>query len=166
MNQVFEVTPLCFALFFTGTKSLSFLPMVHERQTQRMKTRSEWFLKNPGEYTPATPYTTIVSPKHHQQQQQHVSESRKALVRRTSSKEKRLVRRSSSKKDKENGKNGSHPSSSGAASCAHEGVSGSSDHFSSSDCPGVVVETKPDSCTDSDNQSYNPTSTLTYKPRI
>lgn len=28
-----------------STKSLSFLPIVHERQTQRMKTRSEWFLK-------------------------------------------------------------------------------------------------------------------------
>lgn len=26
------------------TKSLSFLPQVHERQTQRMKMRSEWFL--------------------------------------------------------------------------------------------------------------------------
>lgn len=30
-----------------STKSLTFLPIVHERQTQRMKTRSEWFL-NPG----------------------------------------------------------------------------------------------------------------------
>lgn len=27
-----------------STKSLTFLPKVHERQTQRMKTRSEWFL--------------------------------------------------------------------------------------------------------------------------
>ncbi|XP_049826049.1 uncharacterized protein LOC109598177 isoform X1 [Aethina tumida] len=27
-----------------STKSLSFLPQVHERQTQRMKTRSQWFL--------------------------------------------------------------------------------------------------------------------------
>lgn len=31
-----------------STKSLSLLPIVHERQTQRMKTRSEWFL-NPKE---------------------------------------------------------------------------------------------------------------------
>ncbi|XP_074605073.1 uncharacterized protein LOC141858270 [Brevipalpus obovatus] len=31
-----------------STKSLSFLPIVHERQTQRMKTRSEWFL-NPND---------------------------------------------------------------------------------------------------------------------
>ncbi len=30
-----------------STKSLTFLPIVHERQTQRMKTRSEWFL-NPN----------------------------------------------------------------------------------------------------------------------
>lgn len=29
-----------------STKSLTFLPIVHERQTQRMKTRSEWFLKS------------------------------------------------------------------------------------------------------------------------
>lgn len=32
-----------------STKSLTFLPIVHERQTQRMKTRSEWFL-NPSMY--------------------------------------------------------------------------------------------------------------------
>lgn len=30
-----------------STKSLTFLPIVHERQTARMKTRSEWFL-NPS----------------------------------------------------------------------------------------------------------------------
>jgi hypothetical protein len=30
-----------------STKSLTFLPIVHERQTQRMETRSEWFL-NPN----------------------------------------------------------------------------------------------------------------------
>ena len=32
-----------------STKSLTFLPIVHERQTQRMKTRSEWFL-NPSKF--------------------------------------------------------------------------------------------------------------------
>lgn len=32
-----------------STKSLTFLPIVHERQTQRMKTRSEWFL-NPSTF--------------------------------------------------------------------------------------------------------------------
>jgi len=31
------------------TRSLTFLPQVHERQTQRMKIRSEWFL-NPGHH--------------------------------------------------------------------------------------------------------------------
>lgn len=36
-----------------STKSLTFLPIVHERQTQRMKTRSEWFLNpNNGLYHP------------------------------------------------------------------------------------------------------------------
>lgn len=33
-----------------STKSLTFLPIVHERQTQRMKTRSEWFLKSSKGY--------------------------------------------------------------------------------------------------------------------
>ena len=28
-----------------STKSLSFLPLVHERQTQRMNIRSQWFLQ-------------------------------------------------------------------------------------------------------------------------
>ncbi|XP_075214646.1 rho GTPase activating protein at 71E isoform X1 [Lycorma delicatula] len=31
-----------------STKSLSYLPQVHERQTARMRTRSEWFLNPPG----------------------------------------------------------------------------------------------------------------------
>lgn len=31
-------------MYAESTKSLSFLPLVHERQTERMRTRSEWFL--------------------------------------------------------------------------------------------------------------------------
>ncbi|KAG8331228.1 hypothetical protein J6590_045419 [Homalodisca vitripennis] len=31
-----------------STKSLSYLPQVHERQAARMRTRSEWFLNPPG----------------------------------------------------------------------------------------------------------------------
>ncbi|GFX87963.1 uncharacterized protein TNCV_4374281 [Trichonephila clavipes] len=37
-----------------STKSLSFLPQVHERQTARMRTRSEWFL-NPSPCPSPTP---------------------------------------------------------------------------------------------------------------
>ncbi|XP_035228361.1 rho GTPase-activating protein 20-like [Stegodyphus dumicola] len=38
-----------------STKSLSFLPQVHERQTARMRTRSEWFL-NPSPCPSPTPF--------------------------------------------------------------------------------------------------------------
>lgn len=34
-----------------STKSLSYLPLVHERQTARMRTRSEWFLSPTVECT-------------------------------------------------------------------------------------------------------------------
>ena len=34
-------------LYAELTKSLTFLPIIHERQTQRMRTRSEWFLEGP-----------------------------------------------------------------------------------------------------------------------
>lgn len=37
------------------TRSLSFLPQVHERQTQRMKMRSEWFL-TPDQVKASRPY--------------------------------------------------------------------------------------------------------------
>lgn len=37
------------------TRSLSFLPQVHERQTQRMKMRSEWFL-TPEQVKASRPY--------------------------------------------------------------------------------------------------------------
>lgn len=139
-----------------STKSLSFLPMVHERQTQRMKTRSEWFL-NPGEGP--SPYTPINSPRpvHHQPQ---ISEGRKGLVRRTSSKEKRLVRRSSSKKDKENGSTPGSTTSHGL-----EGGGGGANY--PSECPGVL---DTGACiAESDYTEFNVPSfnvTLTYKPRI
>ncbi|RWS14131.1 uncharacterized protein B4U79_15814 [Dinothrombium tinctorium] len=134
-----------------STKSLSFLPMVHERQTQRMKTRSEWFL-NPSESSaPLSPSSA--------------GKAQKTVIRRTSSKEKRLVRRSSSKKDKENGK--SVPNTPVSAS---GGLPVSGDL--SSDVPGVVTDLGTSSgcnitesdCTEMDVQSFH--FTLTYKPRI
>lgn len=47
-----------------STKSLSFLPIVHERQTQRMKTRSEWFL-NPGEIDVPSSSSNLSNPNSH-----------------------------------------------------------------------------------------------------
>ncbi|RWS30956.1 uncharacterized protein B4U80_09792 [Leptotrombidium deliense] len=137
-----------------STKSLSFLPMVHERQTQRMKTRSEWFLNPSGEAE-----SVSVSPP-----QSHSASKcvQKPIIRRTSSKEKRLVRRSSSKKDKENGK--SVPNTPVSAGLP---VSGDM----SSEMPGVGTDLGSSSgcnteseCTEMDVQSFH--FTLTYKPRI
>jgi len=45
------------------TKSLSFLPQVHERQTQRMKIRSEWFLSPDQQASVA--HRHIIHPHHH-----------------------------------------------------------------------------------------------------
>lgn len=56
-----------------ATRSLSVLPMVHERQTQRMKTRSEWFLQDSPDV--------------------NASKAQQQLIRRTSSKEKRRAAR-------------------------------------------------------------------------
>ncbi|KAG1675291.1 Rho GTPase-activating protein 20 [Nymphon striatum] len=114
-----------------STKSLSFLPQVHERQTARMKTRSEWFLNpspcpsptpqhysinsetiellsNINEQTPC-PRAQILRSESYNKSSSGAGPERSekvTLLRRSSSKEKRLVRRNSSKskKDKENGK--------------------------------------------------------------
>lgn len=88
-----------------STRSLSFLPMVHERQTQRMKTRSEWFLNSSDNDSdcPNTSDSGVCSTSTRATSANATSSCSKGLIRRTSSKEKRLVRRSSSKKDKENG---------------------------------------------------------------
>ncbi|GIY14404.1 rho GTPase-activating protein 20 [Caerostris darwini] len=122
-----------------STKSLSFLPQVHERQTARMRTRSEWFL-NPSPCPSPTPIQ--VPPEIDENEEvaiklMRTSDSKRGsnassvssssllntvgggsdnqLVRKPSGKGNRLVRRSSSKskRDKENG---AGASSSGLAS--------------------------------------------------
>lgn len=102
-----------------STKSLTFLPIVHERQTQRMKTRSEWFLKSSELLRFNLRYIYLIflfcnieenngsnmtplSSSSNANRSQSMNTS-KSLIRKTSSKEKRIVRRTSSKKDKENG---------------------------------------------------------------
>ncbi|GFY75989.1 rho GTPase-activating protein 20 [Trichonephila inaurata madagascariensis] len=124
-----------------STKSLSFLPQVHERQTARMRTRSEWFL-NPSPCPSPTPIQ--VPPEIDENEEVAIklmrtndskrgsnassvssssllntvgSGSDNQLVRRPSGKGSRLVRRSSSKskRDKENGAGASCVSTSGLA---------------------------------------------------
>ncbi|ROT80281.1 hypothetical protein C7M84_000977 [Penaeus vannamei] len=92
---------------------------VHERQTERMRTRSEWFLSHSPHGTPLTPVDVECQPHavyilrsgsiNRPPSGGGSSENVGSSVRRTSSKDKdrKLVRRSSSKKDKENGQKGS-----------------------------------------------------------
>ncbi|XP_053208897.1 uncharacterized protein LOC128392836 isoform X2 [Panonychus citri] len=157
-----------------STKSLSFLPIVHERQTQRMKTRSEWFL-NPGETElPPSSSSALSSPLNPNPLSSSTSTIKSngknsgsggGVMRRTSSKEKRLVRRSSSKKDKENGNKSGPPSimvcdsTSPAQSVLGGPTTGSSTGTSS--LPGHPSISSPIICTDMD---VSPT--LAYKPRI
>ncbi|XP_075679307.1 uncharacterized protein LOC113798308 isoform X2 [Dermatophagoides pteronyssinus] len=102
-----------------STKSLTFLPIVHERQTQRMKTRSEWFLKSRGENSGGgglgnhsnnssfrsqnllSSSTIPTSLSSSSTSSATTTTTTKGLIKKTSSKEKRdkvLLRRTSSKK--------------------------------------------------------------------
>ena len=107
-------------IFAESTKSLTYLPQVHERQTVRMKNRSEWFL-TPNEQSTAksdddlhassmysAAYKSGAGPSTSScYKDSGVNGTRsKAIIRKTSSKDKRIIRRSSSKKDKENGNQG------------------------------------------------------------
>jgi len=77
----------CVNKYAESTKSLSFLPIVHERQTARMKSRSEWFL----------------TPKQEKEKEQAcVNEANVSLVRRSSSKRKSSQEKESSKIEKKN----------------------------------------------------------------
>ncbi|KAG8191655.1 hypothetical protein JTE90_016445 [Oedothorax gibbosus] len=120
-----------------STKSLTFLPQVHERQTARMKTRSEWFL-NPSPCPSPTPLLQVPPDIDENEEVaiklMRTNDSKRGsnassvssnsllnsvgggsdnqLVRRLSGKGSRLVRRSSSKskRDKENGSSGASTS--------------------------------------------------------
>lgn len=107
-------------IFAESTKSLTYLPQVHERQTVRMKNRSEWFL-TPNEQSTAKSDDDLhassmfssqfgksgAGPSTSGYKDSGVNGTRsKAIIRKTSSKDKRIIRRSSSKKDKENGNQG------------------------------------------------------------
>lgn len=175
-----------------STKSLTFLPQVHERQAARMRTRSEWFL-NPSLCSSLIPATDIdetgsvvckilnleenkcpsasSSVSLNSNIQSSGLDRERQLIRRTSSKEKKLVRRSSSKKqDKENGNNyaskhgGSHYGLPSSSGISYEGKL----QTTASPKRGTSGTSSPgiteQDCTEVDVQTFHVT--LTYKPRI
>ncbi|XP_059487297.1 rho GTPase-activating protein 20 [Neocloeon triangulifer] len=97
-----------------STKSLSFLPQVHERQAARMRTRSEWFLSPAQqELLKESASSRILKVGSDRSSSDNIvltsglsvsAESVKTLLRRTSSRDKERVRRGSARKNKENGK--------------------------------------------------------------
>ena len=150
-----------------STKSLSFLPMVHERQTQRMKTRSEWFL-NPSEVdvkqassSPSPTITTNISLSASPSATINKLSNKSTILRRASSKEKRLLRRNSSKKDKENGNKNLGSNS----SCRSTEIGDVLNEPANLIHPTQVDKNiSTENCTDMDVFNYH--ISLTYKPRI
>ncbi|XP_066941941.1 uncharacterized protein RhoGAP71E isoform X2 [Macrobrachium rosenbergii] len=159
-----------------STKSLSYLPQVHERQTERMRTRSEWFLSHSPHTSPLTPVDVECQPHavyilrsgsiNRPSSGGGSSENVGSSVRRSSSKDKdrKLVRRSSSKKDKENGGRG-RSSSADIKTPPHGG-----DYMSSPRRRATPPGPDPSpaltdhDCTETDVQRVHVS--LTYKPRI
>ncbi|XP_032453869.1 uncharacterized protein LOC100118685 isoform X4 [Nasonia vitripennis] len=97
-----------------STKSLSYLPQVHERQTARMRTRSEWFLTPVGERLAATdsdPTAMHVLRGSNRSSSGNIATGlsasaesvKRPSIRRNSSREKSRLHRSSSRRNKENG---------------------------------------------------------------
>ncbi|XP_015596904.1 uncharacterized protein LOC107268541 isoform X2 [Cephus cinctus] len=97
-----------------STKSLSYLPQVHERQTARMRTRSEWFLTPVGERlatTDSDPTAMHILRGSNKSSSGNIATGlsasadsvKRSSLRRTSSREKSRLHRSSSRRNKENG---------------------------------------------------------------
>ncbi|XP_042222419.1 uncharacterized protein LOC121866734 isoform X4 [Homarus americanus] len=162
-----------------STKSLSYLPQVHERQTGRMRTRSEWFLSHSPHASPLTPVDVECQPHavyilrsgsiNRPPSGGGSSENVGSSVRRSSSKDKdrKLVRRSSSKKDKENGQKGSRGRSSSAdvKTPPHAGDYMSSPRRRATPpVPDPSPALTDHDCTETDVQRVHVS--LTYKPRI
>ncbi|XP_069999339.1 rho GTPase-activating protein gacW isoform X17 [Penaeus vannamei] len=160
-------------------ESTSGLPLVHERQTERMRTRSEWFLSHSPHGTPLTPVDVECQPHavyilrsgsiNRPPSGGGSSENVGSSVRRTSSKDKdrKLVRRSSSKKDKENGQKGSRGRSSSAdvKTPPHAGDYMSSPRRRATPpVPDPSPSLTDHDCTETDVQRVHVS--LTYKPRI
>lgn len=158
---------------------------VHERQTERMRTRSEWFLSHSQHDSPLTPVDVECQPHavyvlrsgsiNRPSSGSGSSETVGSGVRRSSSKEKgKLVRRSSSKKDKENGQKGLRGKRSSSADVKTPGAPHHpGGDFMSSPQRRVTPPTGQDpssstitdlDCTETDVQRVHVS--LTYKPRI
>ncbi|XP_066588663.1 unconventional myosin-IXAb-like isoform X2 [Prorops nasuta] len=100
-----------------STKSLSYLPQVHERQTARMRTRSEWFLTPVGErfaMTDSDPTAMHILRGSNRSSSGNIAAGlsasaesvKRPSLRRNSSREKSRLHRSSSRRNKENGAKG------------------------------------------------------------
>ncbi|KAK8745768.1 hypothetical protein OTU49_017386 [Cherax quadricarinatus] len=152
---------------------------VHERQTERMRTRSEWFLSHSPHASPLTPVDVECQPHavyilrsgsiNRPPSGGGSSENVGSSIRRSSSKDKdrKLVRRSSSKKDKENGQKGSRGRSSSAdvKTPSHAGDYMSSPRrLATPPVPDPSPALTDHDCTETDVQRVHVS--LTYKPRI
>ncbi|GAB1868551.1 Rho GTPase-activating protein 20 [Camponotus japonicus] len=109
-----------------STKSLSYLPQVHERQAARMRTRSEWFLTPVGERlvgTDSDPTAIHVLRGSNRSSSGNIAAGlsasaesvKRPSLRRNSSREKQRLHRSSSRRNKENGAKGGVRSATAAA---------------------------------------------------
>ncbi|XP_034245662.1 uncharacterized protein LOC117647808 [Thrips palmi] len=148
-----------------STKSLSYLPQVHERQTERMRTRSEWFLTPTaaaqfecayGGSLDSDPTLHVLRGANTRSSSSIIgaglsasaeSVQKRPSLRRTNSrseKTRHLVHRNSSRRNKENGQRGATERPERG-----ERASGSGDN------------TPP-----SDQHNMSTNVTLTYKPRI
>ncbi|KAK3885497.1 hypothetical protein Pcinc_010238 [Petrolisthes cinctipes] len=154
--------------------------LVHERQTERMRTRSEWFLSHSPHASPLPPVDVKCQPhavyvlrpgsNNRPPSGGGSSEAVGSMVRHSSSKgkERRLVRRSSSKKDKEYGQKGSRGRSASADVKAGGGAGGeytsSPRRHPTQPGPDPAIPLTDQDCTETDVQRVHVS--LTYKPRI
>ncbi|XP_012250539.2 uncharacterized protein LOC105682899 isoform X1 [Athalia rosae] len=176
-----------------STKSLSYLPQVHERQTARMRTRSEWFLTPIGERiatTDSDPTALHILRGSNRSSSGNIATGlsasaesvKRPSLRRTSSREKSRLHRSSSRRNKENGAKvravEATKSRSSDVSKAKtirvsldppaEKMSKNNEEISNDKDRSVAQRNEspigPQDCTEMDVQTFHVT--LTYKPRI
>ncbi|XP_046431426.1 unconventional myosin-IXa isoform X2 [Neodiprion pinetum] len=176
-----------------STKSLSYLPQVHERQTARMRTRSEWFLTPVGERIAATdsdPTAMHILRGSNRSSSGNIAAGlsvsaesvKRPSLRRTSSREKSRLHRSSSRRNKENGAKVRAAEASKSRSTevtkskivrvsleqpAEKMLKNNEETLNDKD--GTVAQRNdspigPQDCTEMDVQTFHVT--LTYKPRI
>ncbi|KYQ59986.1 Rho GTPase-activating protein 20 [Trachymyrmex zeteki] len=105
-----------------STKSLSYLPQVHERQAARMRTRSEWFL-TPIVASDSDPSALHILRGSNRSSSGNIATGlsasaesvKRPSLRRNSSREKQRWHRNSSRRNKENGTKGAGRSATAAA---------------------------------------------------